>query len=56
MKAVVVSSDGSIKLDTDYPVPKRKPNEALIRVARAGICNTDIEITKGYVPGYNGGC
>ena len=28
--------------------PVRKENEALIRVKRAGICNTDLEIIKGY--------
>ncbi len=42
---------------TDYPVPKPKCNEALIRITMAGICNTDLEIMKGYldfkgVPGH----
>ena len=26
------------------------PGEALVRVVRAGICNTDIELTRGYYP------
>lgn len=34
------------------PVPQS--GEALIRVLRAGICSTDLEIIKGYVPGYHG--
>src|SRR5688572_15621843 len=34
--------------DVDRPSPP--PNEALIRVELAGICNTDIELTRGYYP------
>jgi len=37
----------------DVPVPQPPPNEALIRVVRAGICNTDIELVRGYYP-YRG--
>ena len=42
---------------TDIELPERKPGEALIRVLLAGICNTDLEITRGYmdftgVPGH----
>jgi threonine dehydrogenase-like Zn-dependent dehydrogenase len=37
----------------DYPVPRLNKNEVLIRVTHAGICNTDIEITKGYM-GFEG--
>ncbi|MBF0441758.1 MAG: alcohol dehydrogenase catalytic domain-containing protein [Oligoflexales bacterium] len=33
--------------------PKPAPGEALIKVTYAGICNTDIEITKGYM-GFTG--
>lgn len=40
--------DGQLKLVRDYPTP-RKPDEALVHVLRAGICNTDLEITKGYM-------
>jgi len=35
------------------PRPKPKPGEALIKVLRAGICNTDLEILKGYM-GFQG--
>lgn len=35
------------------PVPQPGPNEALVRVLRAGICNTDLEIVKGYM-GFTG--
>lgn len=37
----------------DYPQPALNDNEALVRVSCAGICNTDIEITKGYM-GFSG--
>src|ERR1035437_8087906 len=30
------------------PLPRRRPGWALIRVRLAGICNTDIEILRGY--------
>lgn len=39
-----------LKYCRDYPTPKRTEGEALIRVLQAGICNTDIEIVKGYMP------
>ncbi|MEW6600731.1 MAG: alcohol dehydrogenase catalytic domain-containing protein [Nitrospirota bacterium] len=51
MRALVY--DGELRYRTDYPVPKPKPDEALIRVTHAGICNTDIEITRGYM-GFQG--
>ena len=49
--------DGELKLVTDYPIPDPLPGEALIRVNLAGICNTDLELLKGYmqfrgVPGH----
>ena len=33
----------------DVPKPSM-PNEALIRIRRAGICSTDLELVKGYYP------
>ena len=51
MKAVVF--DKELKLDKNYPKPTPARGEALIRVKLAGICNTDYEITKGYM-GYVG--
>lgn len=38
----------------DIEKPVRKKGEVLIRVHRVGICSTDLEILKGYVPGFNG--
>lgn len=51
MKAVVF--DNELKLDLNYAKPIPKEGEALIKVNLAGICNTDYEITKGYM-GYIG--
>ena len=51
MKAVVFNEE--LKLVKDYEKPTPKKGEALVRVTLAGICNTDYEITKGYM-GYNG--
>ena len=50
MKAI--RFDGKLSMG-DAPVPQRAPGEALVRVDLAGICNTDIEITRGYM-GFTG--
>lgn len=34
----------------DAPMPEPGPGEALVRVRLAGICGTDIELTRGYYP------
>ncbi|WP_322488221.1 MDR/zinc-dependent alcohol dehydrogenase-like family protein [Chloroflexus sp.] len=47
MRAIVF--DGNLRYSTDYPEPKRPPGEALIRPRLVGICNTDLEITRGYM-------
>lgn len=51
MKAVVF--DETLKLVNDYEKPTPKAGETLIKITLAGICNTDFEITKGYM-GYKG--
>jgi threonine dehydrogenase-like Zn-dependent dehydrogenase len=40
--------DNKISL-RDIPQP-RKPDEALVRIRKAGICSTDLELVKGYYP------
>ncbi|NEN94639.1 MAG: alcohol dehydrogenase catalytic domain-containing protein [Moorea sp. SIO3I7] len=42
-----------LQLRTDLPVPSPPSDEALVRVLRAGICNTDLELIRGYYP-YKG--
>jgi threonine dehydrogenase-like Zn-dependent dehydrogenase len=44
-------------LRDDLPLPEPPPDEALVRVVRAGVCNTDLEMVRGYfaytgVPGH----
>ena len=50
MKALVF--DGTLKL-LDVPLPVRWPGTSLVKVNLAGICNTDLEITRGYMD-YHG--
>lgn len=45
--------DGTLKLVRDYPAPRVPAKESRVRVLRAGICNTDLEIVRGYM-GYRG--
>ncbi len=45
--------DGQLKLVSDYPLPPVPAGESLVCVQRAGICNTDLEIVKGYM-GFRG--
>jgi alcohol dehydrogenase len=51
MRALVF--DGDLRLETDYPAPTPGEGHALIRVTKAGICNTDLELVKGYM-GFKG--
>jgi|Deesub1362B_J571_1020462.scaffolds.fasta_scaffold00001_645 threonine dehydrogenase-like Zn-dependent dehydrogenase len=43
----------SLKFQATYPSPAVKRGEAIIRVLKAGICHTDLEIIKGYM-GFRG--
>lgn len=53
MRALLLTDYGPI-LRADYPLPKPARGEALIRVQLAGICSTDLELTRGYKRGYRG--
>lgn len=55
MKAAWIEG-GRVELRS-VPVPKRRRGEALIRIECAGICNTDLELLRGYysfagIPGH----
>ena len=41
---------GHLTSRDDLPVPEPGEGEALVRVALAGICGTDLELVKGYMP------
>jgi threonine dehydrogenase-like Zn-dependent dehydrogenase len=48
---------GSLRLRADVPLPEPPPGEARVRVLGAGVCNTDLEMVRGYraytgVPGH----
>ncbi|MFN5066323.1 MAG: MDR/zinc-dependent alcohol dehydrogenase-like family protein [Aphanizomenon sp.] len=45
--------NNQLQLRTDIPLPEPPAGEALVRVLQAGICNTDLELIKGYYP-YTG--
>jgi len=51
MKAI--SFEKELLFTENCIIPEPKEEEALIKVITAGICNTDVEITKGYM-GFNG--
>lgn len=52
MQALHLGDDG-LSLRDDLPRPERTPGDALIRLTRAGICATDLELVKGYA-GFRG--
>lgn len=52
MRALVNRAEGLV-FERDYPRPEPMHGEALIRVSLAGICNTDLEIVRGYM-GFQG--
>lgn len=47
MRALVF--DGALRLVRDRALPREAGGEALIRVLVAGICRTDLELTRGYM-------
>lgn len=42
-----------IELKENLPIPQPPSGEALVKVLRSGICNTDLELIRGYYP-YKG--
>lgn len=51
MRALVL--DGEPRVRDDHPAPARPPGEARIAVRLAGICDTDLQLARGYM-GYRG--
>lgn len=45
--------DNQLSLLSDYPIPAPPPGESLIRILKSGICNTDLELMRGYM-GFQG--
>jgi len=51
MLALVLEDE--VRLVDDAEVPKRRAGEALVRVRVAGVCDTDLQLARGYM-GYRG--
>jgi len=51
MKALIF--DGQARLASDLSLPEPAPGEVRVRMILAGICNTDLEIVRGYA-GFQG--
>src|SRR5262245_30810012 len=51
MRAIVL--DETVALAPDYPEPRPAPGEVLVRILRAGICETDLQLIRGYM-GFRG--
>ena len=52
MRAIVLEHD-KVQLDTVRPAPTPGADEVLVRVTRAGVCETDLQLVKGYM-GFRG--
>ena len=52
MRAIVLNDDRAT-METDRPVPSPLDGEVLVRVLRAGVCETDLQLIRGYM-GFQG--
>jgi 2-desacetyl-2-hydroxyethyl bacteriochlorophyllide A dehydrogenase len=52
MRAAVLFGAGDLRVE-EVPVPRAGPGEVVIRVARCGICGTDLHIMRGSFPAPN---
>jgi len=52
MKAIVLDSEG-LAFRHDWPEPTASSGEVIVDVVRAGICETDLQLAKGYM-GFSG--
>jgi threonine dehydrogenase-like Zn-dependent dehydrogenase len=52
MRALVFDRD-RLSGRNDYPDPSRREGEVLVRVTRAGVCETDLQLIRGYM-GFSG--
>lgn len=52
MRAIVLDQQQVLVRD-DHPLPKLADDEVLVRVVRAGVCETDLQLIRGYM-GFRG--
>jgi len=48
MRALALTEQG-LTYTSDYPTPVLQPGQVRLKIRRAGICNTDLELVKGYL-------
>src|ERR1041385_4561044 len=51
MRPIVLND--AVQVHTDYPEPTPRPGEVLVRVLTAGVCETDLQLIRGYM-GFRG--
>lgn len=51
MRAIVL--EDSVRFRTTHPTPNPAAGEVLVRITRAGVCETDLQLIKGYM-GFRG--
>jgi L-iditol 2-dehydrogenase len=56
MKAAIYPGQGKRIFIADMPDPEPGPSDVLIKVARCGVCGTDLSMTKGGVWDYGANC
>lgn len=49
----IVLNHGQLRNAADYPEPTPREGEVLVRVHRAGVCETDLQLIRGYM-GFSG--
>lgn len=52
MRAIVLEQR-DVQIDPGRPAPTPRPDEVIVRVTRAGVCETDLQLIKGYM-GFHG--
>ncbi len=57
MLALVLGPGSAARVTPDHPAPERRAGEALVRVRVSGVCDTDLQLGRGYlgfagVPGH----
>lgn len=52
MRGLLLDSNAEVRV-ADRPKPERQPGEALLKMRLAGVCDTDLQLAKGYM-GYEG--
>lgn len=53
MRATVLQPGGIVRFVSDYSAPAPRPGEIAVRVLKAGVCETDLQLAKGYM-GFTG--